>query len=181
MRNSMKKKMLSIFSALLIAILMTSTAGARGVIILSANFSLGSLIASGTASARGQGNAALTLVLDASGIPAITCTNNGENDVPGQSFPTVSASGRQDLNGDDLLKKGKSPFSVETVDPTTIAWDAAGCPSSNWTARIDFIYWTNATISVYDTTTTPWTLLKRQDYLCTTTHDPDSVTCTLIN
>lgn len=177
----MKKKMLSIVSALLIAILMTSTVGARGVIILSANFSLGSLIASGNVSARGQGNAALTLVLDASGIPATTCTNNGQNDVPGQSFPRITASGQQDLNGDDLLKKGKTPFSVETVDPTTIAWNEAGCPGPNWTARIDFIYWTNATLSVYDTTTTPWTLLKKQDYTCNTTHDPDSVTCTLIN
>jgi hypothetical protein len=129
--------------------------------------------------AGGLGNADVTIVLDASGIPAITCTNYGGNDVPGQSYPKVSAVGQQTLDGDDPIRKnGRSPFLTETDDPETIPWDEAGCPNSNWTAHIDFIFWTNATISVYDTATS--VLLLTQNYTCATTRDPDTVSSTLV-
>ena len=175
----MKKKLLSLLSALLITILITSTAGAGGIVKLGfVEFSLGSLIAQGYAS--GLGNTDVTIVLDASGIPAITCTNNGGNDVPGQSSPKVSASGQTSLLGNDPVRKnGRSPFGVETVDPGTVPWDEADCPNSNWTARIDFIFWTNATISVHNTAT--GALLLQKKYVCNTTREPASVTCTPTN
>src|SRR6266487_1940494 len=169
------KKVVSIFYALLAAILFTTSALAGGSVKLSgATFSLGSLIANGTLT--GLGRTDVTVVLDASGIPAITCTNNGSNDVPVQSSPKISASGQQSLLGNSPLRKnGKSPFGVETVDPTVIAWDVAGCPNSHWSAQIDFIYWTNATINVYDTGTNA--LLLKQDYTCITTRFPANVSC----
>lgn len=171
----MNKRLFSALAVLLIATLMTSTVYAGGAVKLSGvSFSLGSLIAKGYAS--GLGSTDVTVVLDASGIPAITCTNYGGNDVPGQSYPKVSATGQQTLLGNDPIRKnGKAPFFTETNDPTTIAWDAAGCPNSNWTAHIDFIFWTNATISIYSTST--GTLLQKQNYTCTTTRNPASVSC----
>lgn len=171
----MNKRLFSILAVLLMTALITSTASASGNIKLSGvSFSLGSLIAKGYAS--GLGSTDVTVVLDASGIPAITCINPGGNDVPGQSYPKVSATGEQTLLGDDPIRKnGKAPFFTETDDPEFIAWDAAGCPSSNWTGHIDFIFWTNATISVYSTST--GTLLKKQNYTCTTTRNPASVSC----
>lgn len=174
----MKNKLYTLFVVLLITTLTFSPASAGGAVKLSGvNFSLGSLIATGFAS--GLGNADVTVVLEASGIPAVTCTNYGGNDVPGQSYPKISASGQQALPGNDSLRKnGRSPFDVETVDPETIAWDAAGCPNSNWTARIDFIFWTNAVISVYSSDTN--TLLASQAYTCTTTRYPASVTCSSV-
>ncbi len=169
----MNKKIFALASGLLIAVLVFSTAYAGGVKISGTSFSLGSLIANGTVS--GIGNTDVTMVLDASGIPVIVCTNQGGNQVPGQSSPKVSAEGTQNLLGSDPLRKnGKSPFGVETNPPPPLTWDQAGCPNSNWTAQIVFVYWTNATISVYDTATLA--LLAQQNYVCTTT--TTSVSCT---
>jgi hypothetical protein len=172
----MKNKLYMVLIVLLIATLTSSTVFAGGAVKLSGySFSLGSLIATGYAS--GLGNTDVTVVLDASGIPAVTCTNYGGNDVPGQSYPKVSATGQQTLLGNDPLRKnGKAAFFTETDDPETLSWDVAGCPNSNWTGRIDFIFWTDATISVYSTST--GTLLASQAFTCTTTRYPASVSCT---
>jgi hypothetical protein len=170
----MKKKLYSLLSVLLTIIVMATPVSAGGAVKLSnVSFRLGSLIANGTLT--GLGNSDVSVVIDASGIPAITCTNYGGNQVPGQSYPKVSASGNQLLDGDSPVRKnGKSPFGVETVDPQTLPWDVAGCPNSNWTGQIDFIFWTDATISIYDATTQA--LLLKRDYACTTTLT--SVSCT---
>src|SRR6266542_1623336 len=113
MRSDMQKKILSLLSALLVLTLLTSPVSAGGAVKLSGvQFSLGSLIANGTLS--GLGNTDVSVVIDASGIPAVTCSNNGGNQVPGQSAPKISASGNQLLDGDSSVRKnGKSPFGVE--------------------------------------------------------------------
>lgn len=172
----MNKRLFSVLAVLLIATMVISPVSAGAAVKLSGvQFSLGSLIASGYAS--GLGNTDVTVVLDGSGIPVITCTNYGGNDVPGQSYPKVTATGTQNLDGDDPLRKnGRSPFLTETDDPETIAWDKAGCPNSNWTGRIDFIFWTDAKLSVYSTST--GALLTSKTYTCETTRYPASVTCT---
>jgi hypothetical protein len=172
----MKFKLYAVLSALLVAALIFSTAGAGGAVKLSGvSFGLGSLIASGYAT--GLGNTPVDIVLDASGPAGIICTNPGSNDVPGQSYPKVSASGLDSVPGTDLLRKnGRSPFGVQTVDPETVPWDVGGCPNANWTARVDFIYWTNATIYVYDANTGE--LLLQQNYSCSTTKT--SVSCKLV-
>jgi|SRR5215208_1265156 len=171
----MKKKILSLLSALLVITLLTTPASAGGAVKLSGvQFSLGSLIAKGTLS--GLGNTDVSVVIDAIGIPMTTCTNYGGNPVPGQSAPKVSASGNQLLDGNSSVRKnGKSPFGVETVDPESIPWDQAGCPNASWSAHIDFIFWTDATISIFNAS--DQALLLKQDYKCTTTLT--SVSCTL--
>jgi hypothetical protein len=172
----MRYKISSLLLATLLVFLMASPVSAGpGIGLSSVKFSLGSLIADGVLSRLGSTD--VTVVLDASGVPAITCSNYGGNAVPGQSSPKITASGQQALLGDSPIRKnGKSPFSVETTDPVTLPWNAAGCPNAHWSARIDFIYWTNATISVYDVATN--TLQLKQNYTCTTTRFPASVTCT---
>lgn len=171
----MKKNIASLLSVLLVLALLTTPVSAGGAVKLSGvQFSLGSLIAKGFAS--GLGKTDVTVVLDGIGNPVITCTNNGQNAVPGQSAPKISAIGQQTLLGNDPLRKnGKAAFFTETDDPQTLPWDVAGCPNSNWIGHIDFIFWTNATISVYSTST--GALLTSQDYTCTTTRNPDTVSC----
>lgn len=171
----MKHKSSIVLTVLLISMLFTSTVFAGGAVKLSnVQFGLGSLIATGFAS--GLGKTDVTVVLDASGIPAVTCVNYGGNAAPGQSYPKVSATGQQTLLGNDPIRKnGRSPFFTETDDPETISWSEAGCPNPNWTGYIDFIFWTDATISVYDTAS--GALLQSQSYTCTTTRYPASVTC----
>lgn len=170
----MKKKFYSLLSVFLMVMVVATPVAAGGAVKLSGlSFRLGSLIADGTLS--GLGNTDVTVVIDASGPAAITCINPGLNDVPGQSYPRVAASGNQFLDGDSAVRKnGRSPFGVETVDPAYLPWDQAGCPNSHWTGRIDFIFWTDATISVYNATTQA--LLLKRDFACTTTLT--SVTCT---
>lgn len=176
----MKNKVLSIFYAFIAAILITTSAAAGGSVKLSApaTFSLGSLIAQGTFVGLGKSGAYL-VVLDASGPADVSCTNNGSNAVPGQSSPKVSATGTQELSGDNgLLKNGKSSFDVETAPPPVLTWDVAGCPNANWTGQVDFVYWRNATLSVYDMASS--SLLFKQDYLCDTTRYPAAVSCSAI-
>lgn len=170
----MEKKIYSLLSVFLIVMAMVTPVSAGGAVKLSSvSFRLGSLIADGTLT--GLGNSDVSVVIEASGIPAITCINFGGNQVPGQSYPKVSASGSQILDGDSPVRKnGKSPFGVETVDPETIPWDEAGCPNSNWTGHIDFIFWTDASIRVYSASTQA--LLLQKEYACTTTLT--SVICT---
>lgn len=171
----MNKKFFSILlTVLLVSAVLTSTASAGGNVGLKGvQFSLGSLIANGTL--IGLGSTDVNVILDASGIPAISCINNGGNSVPGQSSPKISASGNQFLDGNSPVRKnGKSPFGVETQDPQFISWDLAGCPNSNWVGHIDFIFWTDATIRVIDENTQA--LLLKQNYTCTTTLT--TVTCT---
>jgi len=171
----MKRRVISITTALIAAILLTSTVFAGAIKFSSVTFDLGSLIADGFLT--GLGNQDVEVVLSATGIPAITCTNYGGNQVPGQSYPKVSALGEQTLLDDDQRSKnGKSPFYVETDDEPTLTWDEAGCPNSNWSASIDFVFWTEATISVYDLYTGDF--LASQDYTCITTRYPASVSCT---
>jgi hypothetical protein len=174
----MKKSLLSLWSVLLIATLLTSPVSAGRGIGFSAAFSLGSLIATGLATGVGQTN--VTFELKASGPADITCINNGSNPVPGQSAPKLSATGKQDVLGSaPETKNGKTPFMTETDDPNPVAWDVGGCPNPNWTGRVDFIYWTNATISIYATDT--GALLTKRDYVCTTTRFPATVSCVPVN
>ena len=174
----MKKRILSVLSVLLALTLLASPVSAGRGIGFSATFSLGSLIAQGFAT--GVGNTDVTFELKAVGPADITCINNGSNSVPGQSSPRVSATGKQNVLGSDpRTKNGRTPFRTETDNPETVAWNVGGCPSPNWIGHVDFIYWTDATISIYATNTGD--LLITRNYTCITTRFPATVSCTPVN
>jgi hypothetical protein len=174
----MKNRILSLLSTLLMLTLLTSPVSAGRGIGFSATFSLGSLIAEGLATGVGQTD--VTFELKGTGPADITCINSGGNSVPGQSSPRISATGEQNvLGGDPETKNGRTPFRTETNDPETVAWNVGGCPNPNWIGHVDFIYWTNATISIYATDT--GALLIKRDYVCTTTRFPATVSCTPVN
>lgn len=170
----MKRRIFSILTAIIAAVLITSTVFA-GAIKLSASFRLGSLIAEGYMT--GLGNQDVSVVMEASGFPNVTCTNPGGNQSPGQNPPKLSAEGVTVVFGDGAFKKnGKSPYGVETADPVFVDAVEYGCPNANWTATVDFIHWTDATINVYDLYTGQ--LLLTQNYTCTTSLN--NVNCTLV-
>ena len=160
----MKKKLSTILTVLVIAMLMTSTAGAGNAIKLTrVDFSLGSLIADGFVS--GTGESTITVVLAAQG----TCTI-GEETVP------VFANGSQILGDDEEseTENDKRPFHVETTE---------GCDN--------FVFWTKASISVFSgalcgqscegllssAIVKDNTLLVTQDYTCKTNQDANTVSC----
>ena len=172
----MKKNLFSLFSVLLIATLLASPVSAGPGIKFSGGansvqWNLGSLIAEG---ALIVGNTDVKVILEASGVPAVTCTNPGSNPAPGQNPPNLSATGAQALL--DRTKNGKSPFDVEASPPETLPGSQGGCPNDHWTAHIDFVFWTHARITV--TNLAGDTILLVQNYTCTTTRNPDTVSCT---
>lgn len=171
----MKKRILSILTVLLVATMMTSTVSAGGNVRFSGGansveWSLGSLVAKG---ALILGNTNVKVVLEASGEPVVTCTNQGSNPAPGQNPPNVSATGAQFLQ--ERTKNGKSPFDVKATPPETLPGSQGGCANDNWTAHIDFISWEDAKITVKSLA---GEVLLEQSYTCTTTRNPDDVSCT---
>ena len=181
----MKKKFVSVLSALLASIILTTSVLAGPSVKLGGSvklsneeFSLGSLIAKGTLT--GLGSEDVTIVLEASGPADIICSNPGMNDVPGHSSPRVSAFDQQGLPGNDPTRtNGKYLFTTETDDPDTISWEAGGCPNAGWTARIVFIHWENATIKLYKGTdpSNLGELIGEQPYTCETRRETATVTC----
>lgn len=174
----MKKKILSLFLTVLVMLALTTSTGLAGgnVGLKSVQFSLGSLDVTGTLTGLGGYPDGVVVELVATGDPVVTCTNQGGNDAAGQNPSQVTASGVQLIT--QIFKNGTATV-VVSAEPTLTAAEG-GCPNNNWTANIDFVSWTHATITVTDPATDPDTLLLRQDYTCVTTRDPDSVTCTLV-
>lgn len=173
----MKKKILSILTILLVATMITSTVSAGGNVGLSGAFALGSLTFDGTMIGLGGYGEGVTVILEGTGIPVVTCTNNGGNQASGQNPPKITANGIQFIGPVDIDKKGKATVDVATEDPP-LTGTQGGCPNDNWSATIDFVFWTNATIYVYDSAS--GALLLKQEYTCVTTQNPDSVSCTLV-
>lgn len=191
----MKKRLFSLLTVLLVATIMTSTASAGGNVGLSKlQFSLGSqggtqimvsasqsfsfsLSVTGTLTGLGGYREGVTANILASGIPVVTCTNQGGNQAAGQNPSKLTASDDQLIGLQDITKKGTAPLGV-TAEPAPITGTQGGCPNDNWTAQIDNVLWTNGIISVRDTATNA--LLLERKFTC----DPSlqtatSVSCTI--
>lgn len=172
----MKKKILSILTVLLVGLVVASTVSAGGNVGLnSVAFRSGSLIATGTFTALGGYSEGVIAKLFASGIPVVTCTNQGGTEAPGQNPPKVSADGEQFIGPQPVTKKGTAPLDV-TAKTGLITGIQGGCPNNNWTATIDSVIWTNATIIVTDAET--GAELLRQDYTFCSPYNPDTLNCT---
>ncbi|MCL6568374.1 MAG: hypothetical protein ACOYW9_02575 [Deinococcota bacterium] len=145
----------------------------QGSFLGAIHFSLGSLIAEGNVV---LGNVDVVVTLSASGIPVVSCTNQGGTQAPGQNPPKVSGAASQLILHDaPIVKNGRSPFEVEANAQTTLSAKRLGCPNNNWTANIDFVFWDRATLTLTDNAS--GAVLEQRDFSCVTTRNPDSVTC----
>jgi hypothetical protein len=169
----MKYKISSLLIATLLVILMVSPVSAGpGIGLKGVQFSLGSLVAEGVVTHLSKTD--VKVVLQATGTPAITCTNQGANPAPGRNPSRISAADAQNLQ--DIIKNGRAPFDLQAVPLATLPGKQGGCPNNNWTAHVDFVFWENADIIV--TNLAGDTVLLKQSYTCVTTRNPDTVTCT---
>lgn len=84
------------------------------------------------------------------GVPAsVTCTNSGGQEAPGQNPVVIVASGQQLVTSAGVTKRGTAPLDLTATFPTlSYPGDEMGCPNSNWTATIDAVRFTCATIRV---------------------------------
>lgn len=96
----------------------------------------------------GLGNGDLEITVSVTGIATkITCTNPGGNQAPGQNKPGVTASGTQKISSTEI-KNGTVTIRVTTIEPAQLTPKQAGCPNDKWTAKIDDVAFTSATITV---------------------------------
>ena len=101
-----------------------------------------------TGKLAGLGNGDIKITVAVKGIATkITCTNPGGNQAPGQNKPGVTASGDQTISRDEI-KNGSVNISVTTAEPAQLTPKQAGCPNNRWTADIDDVEFTSATITV---------------------------------
>jgi len=129
---------------------LASTASASGVhitkagVTFTADHNVLTLTASGQIA--GLGNGAI-VTISATANPTTTCTNQGGNAAPGQNPAPITLTGTTGVP-DTGSKNGSRPFSVTTTPPTqpTDASDA-GCPNDSWTAHIDDLCFTSATLT----------------------------------
>ena len=95
----------------------------------------------------GLGNKDVTMTLTATGTATnITCTNKGGNVAPGQNKPKVTTVGQQSIPVTEV-KNGNVSFDLSTAQPFVTA-KQAGCPNNNWTATVNDVEFTSATITV---------------------------------
>ena len=93
----------------------------------------------------GLGNFDTLQRLDATGDTTATCTNNGQNQAPGQNPAPVDVSGETAVPAGDI-KNGNVTISTVTSPPETPIPGAPGCPNPNWTEDITDVAFTSATI-----------------------------------
>lgn len=101
-----------------------------------------------TGKLAGLGNEDVKITLSITGIATkITCTNPGGKQAPGQNKPGVTATGTQTISKDEI-KNGNVNIKVTTLAPAQLTPKQAGCPNDRWTAEIDDVDFTSATITV---------------------------------
>jgi hypothetical protein len=170
----MKQKLIVSATVLILISLMTTVVFARsskGLKVQDPLWDLGSLKVSADATGLGSEDAVVTL--DATGRAVVICTSpGGGSEAPGQN-PTIKATGSTLILAGNIDQNGKAPFVTETDAPPPLNAKEAGCPNPNWSSRIDFIFWDSATITINQ-----GDISASFKYVCTTTRNPDSVTCT---
>lgn len=101
-----------------------------------------------TGKLAGLGNGDLAITVATVGTATkITCTNPGGNQAPGQNKPRVNTIGTQKIESSEI-KNGTVTIRVTTAAPAQLTAKQAGCPNNNWTARIDDVKFSSATITV---------------------------------
>lgn len=144
-------RLLVIATVLVAAILLPITATAANPHLKGQNpvsFTDNGLTLSATVNYAGLGNFDTLQVLTASGNTASTCTNNGGNQAPGQNPAPVTVAGATPVPAGDI-KNGNVTISTTTNAPVSPVPGAPGCPNSGWTENITNVFFTSATIRLF--------------------------------
>lgn len=169
----MRNKLFFILSVFLTSMLLFTPvlAGSRIQKIFFEVDQVGNLTVRGTIT--GLGNQEVIARLKASGLARVSCFNQDGVLEPnkGYTFLVDGATSETIIGGDRGIEVAilKSGINYENE-----------CPNDNWSTEIDFIFWTDATISVLDRDTRE--VLNQYDYVCTAIRDTYTYNaCTPVN
>ncbi len=95
-----------------------------------------------TGALAGLGEGDLTVVLTASGVASVECTNHGGNVAPGQDTSVVTSGTVSGIE----VKNGNASFDVTTDAPVV---DSSLCPNPLWTAAAVDVVFDSATLDFY--------------------------------
>ncbi len=99
----------------------------------------------------GLGNEGATLTVTAVGFASYTCTNKGGTAAPGQNpQPVTGTSPVVDFKPTGSNGRATATTSVTLSAPQTIPAKQAGCPNGNWTATLNNVVLTGATVTITD-------------------------------
>jgi hypothetical protein len=167
----MKKKLYLLLVTLLVAMVAISPVYAGGA---SGRIGLGSITFTG--SAYGFSRDAVTITLFARGIPEVTCHGPGSDKlVPGQN--PVPVLGETSANiAPTFDENGKFAVFLE-AQPNIQGFTAKqlGCPNNNWIAEVAFVYWNYVKLTIVENSTGK--VLWEKESACTTTRNPDRISC----
>lgn len=154
----MSRKLIAILSVFVVLSMMTTTvfAGFKGRNI---KFELDNSVKV-TGTFTGVGSTDVQVDVFMTGDADITCTNNGENFVPGQN-PNVSAEESIELH--DIVENGRNDFTIIVQDPAPPPPEEV-CPNGNWNTKVEFVDWNFASITVTDLATEE--VIFKQTYDC---------------
>ena len=95
----------------------------------------------------GLGGTTFEIRVSATGTASVTCTNPAGNVAPGQSFTTTSTGtgGPQ-----PTPRNGQASFIVSSTTPTA---PAGSCPNPKWTATVNDVQFTTATLTLLEDST----------------------------
>jgi hypothetical protein len=98
----------------------------------------------------GLGSTDSTVVIEATGVPVVMCTNQGGYQAPGQNPSNITTSGEQQIGITQTTTNGLAQIDVRTELPVVnLPASLMGCANDNWTASIVGIQFTHATVSVF--------------------------------
>jgi hypothetical protein len=141
---------------------------------VSGKIGLGSITFTGEA--YGFSRDVVSLRLYAEGIPVVTCGDPGNKKlVPGQNPVPVTGetAATYDLTADENGKFSiylEAQPSIQGFTPKQL-----GCPNNNWSATVDFVYWNYVKLTVTEISTGQ--VLWEKESTCTTTRNPDTISC----
>jgi hypothetical protein len=193
----MKRNFSTLFSVIMMALLVTSTVYAGGAVKLSGKISIGSLHFDGTATGLGGYSQGVTITLTGIGQPRVQCINTEGEEQDGQYQGNTKILGSQTITSATIIvDKGKVPVGIDITDAQIEAAIASqidpACQQvrqhdgdnddDDWTAVLKDVIWSQANIDVYNGADTSGLLLRHQVYTCTTvdpTADTLNTSCSL--
>jgi hypothetical protein len=159
----MRRSLLAAATTIVVAALMVPTALAAITFHAGPTVTFSGATATATANVSGLGNVPAFAQLSVNGSALYLCSNKGGNEAPGQNpLPATGTSPVQDLGNTDHNGRASVDVSATLTAPSTVDGKAAGCPNGNWTATLNSLTVTSATLvitqggeTIYSQTFTP--------------------------